>query len=62
MSEACRCIDPVLQLLSEAWIEEAREAERRGRLREWYIEEGRRILNLIDGLVKLYEEKCGEYT
>jgi len=43
-------------------MEEAREAERRGRLREWYAAEGRRILDLIDGLVELYEEKCGEYT
>jgi len=62
MSTACRCVDPVLQLLSEAWMEEAREAEKRGRLREWYMEEGRKILDLIDGLVKLYERKCREHT
>ena len=62
MSEACRCIDPVLQLLSEAWMKEAREAEKRGRLREWYIKEGRRILDLIDSLAKLYEERCREQS
>jgi len=58
MSAACRCVDPVLGLLHEVWVQRAREAEGRGRLREWYAEEGRKILDLIDGLVKLYEERC----
>jgi len=58
MNTACKYIDPILQLLSKTWMEEAWEAKRRSRLRGWYATEGRRILDLIDDLMKLYEERC----